>query len=96
MNSLRAHIKDGKDPRGLGKGKATGKGSKKAKNQPILDLDHYEDQDDLDEGDEGLMEKEKKFFDMLEMVLKKCQCCRPEKCCKIAKNGEHIEVTYQQ
>lgn len=50
MKSLHAHIKDGKDPHGSGMGKVSGKGLRAKKNQPILDLNHYKDKDDLEEG----------------------------------------------
>ena len=81
--------------------KAGKKGSKavvvtKGKKKPVvLDLDHKEDEDD--EGDDdGTMEKEKKFLKQLQRALGGCQLCGPSKSCKINRNGEHVNLTFNQ
>jgi hypothetical protein len=67
----------------------------KGKKKPVvLDLDHKEDEED--EGDDGTMEKEKKFLEQLQRALGGCQLCGPSKLCKINRNGEHINLTFNQ
>ncbi|KAJ3513784.1 hypothetical protein NLJ89_g2754 [Agrocybe chaxingu] len=85
--SLRTSINNGKSTLSWTK---TKKGKKA---EPILDLDHEED-NDADEG--GLMEKEQKAWEQLEKALGQCQLCSPHKICKISQNGEHMELSFQQ
>jgi hypothetical protein len=85
MNSLRAHTVTKKKP------VKTSKGKKIA----LLDLDNSDDEDDIGE-DEAMAEKEKKALEQLEKALGDCQKCGPSKLCKIDKNGQHINLTFNQ
>lgn len=59
----------------------------------LMDLDN---EDDDDEGDEGVMEKEKKFHEQLEKSLTRCQLCGPTKFCQISRTGQHVNLSFQQ
>jgi hypothetical protein len=89
MHSLRERAKDGKG----GKRLAAGGKSKMKKKFMMMDLDN---EDDDDEGDEGVMEKEKKFHEQLEKVLTRCQLCGPTKFCHISRTGQHVNLSFQQ
>ena len=82
MNSLRAHAVTKKKP---SKGKKT----------VLLDLNNG-DNDDKEDVDEGMAEKENKALEKLEKALGDCQKCGPMKLCKVNKNGQHVQLTFNQ
>jgi hypothetical protein len=85
MNSLRAHTITKKKPAKAPKEKKTA----------LLDLDNSDADDDGGE-DEAMAEKERKALEQLEKVLSNCQKCGPSKLCKINKNGQHVNLTFNQ
>ena len=87
LKSLRARTNEGKTVSSQS-GKA-----KLGKKMALIDLD---DDDDGQEGDESMMDKEAKFAEQLSKVLTGCQLCGNEKYCHISRNGEHVNLTFQQ
>lgn len=85
MNSLRVHAVTKKKPVKAPKGKKTA----------LLDLDNS-DADDEDGEDEAMAEKERKALGQLEKALSNCQKCGPSKLCKINKNSQHVNLTFNQ
>lgn len=73
---------------------ASGSGRKnKRANEKLLDLDG---EDDDAEGDDGMMEREKKFGEALKRELSRCQACGPSRVCKIANDSTHIKLSHNQ
>lgn len=67
----------------------------KGKKIALLDLDNSDA--DADGGDdEAMAEKENKALEQLEKALGDCQKCGPSKLCKINKNGQHVNLTFNQ
>ena len=85
MNSLRVHAVTKKKPVKAPKGKKTA----------LLDLDNS-DADDEDGEDEAMAEKERKALGQLKKALSNCQKCGPSKLCKINKNGQHVNLMFNQ
>jgi len=88
MKSLRARLNDGKAAPARG-GKV-----KLGKKITLMDLDN--DGEDDDAGDDSILDKEQKFHEQLEKLLTRCQLCGPTKFCRISRNGEHVNLTFQQ
>ncbi|KAJ3504064.1 hypothetical protein NLJ89_g8134 [Agrocybe chaxingu] len=86
--SLRSRAKEGKASQ-----HSTASKKKKAK-VTLMDLDN-EDDDDNEGGDE-LIEKEKEYLEQLGKILSKCQRCGPNAFCRISRNGDHVNLTFQQ
>ena len=91
MKSLRARAKDGKAAVPLQRG---GK-AKLGKKLTLIDLDNDDEEPD-DTGDNSILDKEQKFHEQLEKALTRCQLCGPMKYCLISRNGEHVNLTFQQ
>ena len=85
MNSLQAHTMTKKKPVKASKGKKTA----------LLDHDNS-DADDEDGKDKAMAEKERKALEQLEKALSNFQKCGPSKLCKINKNGQHVNLTFNQ
>ncbi|KAJ2932094.1 hypothetical protein H1R20_g4987, partial [Candolleomyces eurysporus] len=77
--------------------KTASAGSSKAKKGkvPLMDLDGG-DEDDGGSGDPSIHEKESKALEQLDAVLNGCQKCGPGVSCKIAVDGSHVMLTFQQ
>ncbi|KAJ7262651.1 hypothetical protein B0H12DRAFT_1231097 [Mycena haematopus] len=89
LASLRAKLKI----KIAGTGPKPGRGKAKI---PILDLEHAESgDDDFDDG-LGLMEKEKKRLEELQLKYSRCQLCGPDKACKVDINGSHSKLSNNQ
>ena len=89
MKSLRAHLKEGKTATSVRGGKG-----KLGKKLALIDLDNDDDDDDV--GDDSILDKERSFLEKLERVLTRCQLCGPTKFCRISRNGDHVNLTFQQ
>jgi hypothetical protein len=71
----------------------SGKG-KQGKKSALIDLDNDDEDDDV--GDDSILNREQGFLEKLEKVLTRCQLCGPTKFCRISRNGEHVNLTFQQ
>lgn len=89
MKSLRARLNEGKAAAPARGGKA-----KLGKKIALMDLDN--DDEDDDAGDDSVLDKEQKFHEQLEKRLTRCQLCGPTKFCRISRNGDHVNLTFQQ
>ncbi len=89
MKSLRAHLNEGKTATPSRGGKV-----KLGKKLALIDLDNDDQEDNV--ADDSTLEKERKFHEQLEKVLTRCQLCGPAKFCRISRNGEHTNLTFQQ
>jgi hypothetical protein len=72
------------------------KGGKSKIKKTILDLDNFNLEDDNDNDNTENKEKEKRSFVELQQALSQCQLCELTKFYKIAKNGQHITLTFHQ
>ena len=86
--SLQAH----RSTTGVG---ASSSSKRKKGKLALLDLNGDSD-DEGDGGDSSIPEKEMRASSQLEAVLTKCQKCGTSVYCKIAADGSHVNLTFQQ